>query len=167
MLNNLRGFREWFILKEAEDTVQLNSQLLTLYHGCTKSSADNIVSSGLQDRSKFDIATNMAGEFWATTNYNYASLMSFMPGYNEASAEDPPVVLKFNLPVAAIRRMREGKHYESHGVGAYEFKANAFNFLNKNISGWQEMPLEQSAAVKWQQELAKKNPQADRRVATA
>jgi hypothetical protein len=147
----LNGFKNWFLVKEAEDSLKLNNQSITLYHGCTTSSANNIINGGLQDRSKFDIATNMAGEFWATNNYHYASLMAFMPGYNEATPENPPVVLQFHLPVAAIKRMKEGKHYESHGLGTYEFKANAFNFLNKQINNWKKLPLEHSAAAKWQQ----------------
>lgn len=151
----LGSFKHWFLMAEADDALPLSGQSVTLYHGCTTSSAHNIINKGLQDRSQFDIATNMSGEFWATNNYGYASLMSFMPGYNEASPDDPPVVLQFELPVAAIRRMQEGKHYEQHGLGTYEFKARAFNFLNRQIGKkWKIVGLEPSAAHKWNQQLA-------------
>lgn len=150
----LYTFKEWFLRREA--VTGLEDETLTLYHGCTTSSAHNIMSKGLQNRSEFEV-TNMAGEFWATTNYAYASLMSFMPGYTQATAEDPPVVLQFKLPARAIQRMKQGKHYNSHGVGAFEFRSTAYSFLNKQIQNtWKVMPLEASAEQKWQQELNKK-----------
>jgi hypothetical protein len=149
------SFNRWLLWREAID---LNQQSLTLYHGCSTSNAQNIMAHGLQNRSEFDPTTNMAGEFWATTNYAYASLMSFMPGYSEPSPDDPPVVLQFMLPIAALRRMREGKHYNEHGEGAYEFRSPSFKFLNGQIHGWKEMPLEGSAAQKWAAEVAKMQP---------
>jgi len=143
------NFKHWFLLKEAEEA-------LTLFHGCTTHSAQNILANQLQDRSAFDIATNMSGEFWATTNYPYASLMAMMPGYDPPTEENPPVVLKFNLPLSALQRMKRS-WYETHGQGTYEFSDKAFNFLNRNIvkGSWQLMPLESAAAAKWQAELRK------------
>jgi hypothetical protein len=143
------NFKHWFLLKEAEEA-------LTLFHGTTANSAKNILANRLQNRSTFDIATNMSGEFWATQNFAYASLMAMMPGYDPPTAQNPPVVLKFSLPLSALQRMKRS-WYETDGKGTYEFSAKAFSFLNRNVIGWQLMdpPLEEDAAKKWQAELRK------------
>lgn len=137
--------------------LEAEGEPMIMFHGTTQNGAENIIQHGLRNRAKFDV-TNMAGEFWCTSNHAYASLMALMDGYDPPTEENPPCVLKFNLPTGIFRILREGKHYDQHGEGAFEFRAPAFKILNQAIQqsgGFEIAPLTADAEQKWQAQLHK------------
>lgn len=102
---------------------------VTLFHGTTLNHAQNILENGLQERAVFDPTSNMSGEFWCTTDFEYAKLMSQMTQY--ASEDDKPAVLQFELPKNILKRL-DKSDYDKHD-NAYEFRSGAFDTLNDAI----------------------------------
>jgi hypothetical protein len=149
-------FSQWMYLQGLL-VLETTGEPMIMFHGTTRNGAKNIIRNGLRNRGKFDI-TNMAGEFWCTSNHSYASLMALMDGYDPPTIDNPPVVLKFSLPTSIFQILREGKHYDQHGEGAFEFRAPSFKILNQAISqtgGFQIVPLTPDAEQKWKAQLAK------------
>jgi hypothetical protein len=165
-------FSHWLYLRGLL-TLESTGDSMIMFHGTTQNGATSIVKGGLRMQSELRPDTNLAGEFWATTSHNYASL-SALAGEEEPTMDNPPVVLKFALPSSIFTVLREGDppkgHYSTLGEGAFEFYAKSFPLLNKAIkeSGWfQSVPLTPEAEAKWNEKLNKQigqtrvNPQSD------
>jgi len=102
---------------------------VTLFHGTTVNHANNILENGILDRTAFDPATNMAGEFWCTKDLEYAKLMAQMTQYH--SENDKPAVLQFELPKDILKRL-DRSDYDKHD-NAFEFRSGSFDTLNDAI----------------------------------
>lgn len=111
---------------------------VTLYHGTTVTHANNILENGILDRTAFDPATNMAGEFWCTKDLEYAKLMAQMTQYH--SEDEKPAVLQFEVPKNILTRL-DRSDYDKHEK-AFEFRSGAFDTLNDAIRNKSVMEFE-------------------------
>lgn len=149
-------FSQWMYLRGLL-VLESTGDSMLMYHGTTQNGANSIMRTGLRKQSEMDPTTNMAGEFWATTNHEYASLMS-MVGETEPTIDNPPAVLKFSLPASVFNVLTPSrKFYNQLGEGAFEFYAKAFPVLNKAIAengGFQVAPLAPKAEQQWKVKLA-------------